>query len=185
MRVPFTIDAHRSPHTQYFANRSFIAKQVGNVRDVGLAGMYQFGKTVPITIEGGIFNGSGLTNQKDFWTKTYNFSAKVTASFFDRFVVVASAQKIKPEDVNIMMWDAGAYYDDTLWHIEAEYLRKIMHTELFRSKCRGCVREQKIPAEKYLTGISALGRYDYMSNHSDGIKTKRGNCMPTTLSVIA
>ena len=35
MRVPFTIDAHRSPHQQYFANRSFIAKQVGNVRDVG------------------------------------------------------------------------------------------------------------------------------------------------------
>ena len=37
MRVPFTIDAHRSPHQQYFANRSFIAKQVGNVRDVGAA----------------------------------------------------------------------------------------------------------------------------------------------------
>lgn len=29
MRVPFTIDAHRSPHQQYFPNRSFIAKQVG------------------------------------------------------------------------------------------------------------------------------------------------------------
>ncbi len=36
MRVPFSIDAHRSPHQLYFANRSFIAKQVGNVRDVGL-----------------------------------------------------------------------------------------------------------------------------------------------------
>ena len=31
MRVPFTIDAHRSPHQQYFANRSFIAKQVGKI----------------------------------------------------------------------------------------------------------------------------------------------------------
>ena len=37
MRVPFTIDAHRSPHLQFFANRSFIAKQVGNVRDVGVS----------------------------------------------------------------------------------------------------------------------------------------------------
>ena len=35
----FTIDAHRSPHLQYFANRSFIAKQVGNVRDVGAGEM--------------------------------------------------------------------------------------------------------------------------------------------------
>lgn len=34
MRVPFTIDAHRSPHQQYFPNRSFIAKQVGNVRGI-------------------------------------------------------------------------------------------------------------------------------------------------------
>ena len=41
MRVPFTIDAHRSPHQQYFANRSFIAKQVGNVRDVGLTLGYE------------------------------------------------------------------------------------------------------------------------------------------------
>lgn len=43
MRVPFTIDAHRSPHLQYFANRSFIAKQVGNVRDVGASASWTFG----------------------------------------------------------------------------------------------------------------------------------------------
>lgn len=62
MRVPFTIDAHRSPHQQWFANRSFIAKQVGNVRDVGLAGRYDFNSLLlPLTIEAGIFNGSGLT----------------------------------------------------------------------------------------------------------------------------
>lgn len=75
MRVPFSIDAHRSPHQQYFANRSFIAKQVGNVRDVGLTFGYTFDK-IPLTLEAGTFNGSGLTNQKDYWTKTLNFSAK-------------------------------------------------------------------------------------------------------------
>ena len=42
MRVPFTIDAHRSPHQQYFPNRSFIAKQVGNVRDVGFTVGYTY-----------------------------------------------------------------------------------------------------------------------------------------------
>ena len=64
MRVPFTIDAHRSPHQQYFANRSFIAKQVGNVRDVGVTLGYKFGTGIPVTLEGGLYNGSGLTNQK-------------------------------------------------------------------------------------------------------------------------
>ena len=61
MRVPFTIDAHRSPHQQYFANRSFIAKQVGNVRDVGAALGYSFNAGFPIILEAGLFNGSGLT----------------------------------------------------------------------------------------------------------------------------
>lgn len=50
MRVPFSIDAHRSPHKQYFANRSFIAKQVGNVRDVGFYAGYSL-PAVPLTIE--------------------------------------------------------------------------------------------------------------------------------------
>lgn len=63
MRVPFTIDAHRSPHQQYFANRSFIAKQVGNVRDVGATLGYTLNAGFPIILEAGLFNGSGLTNQ--------------------------------------------------------------------------------------------------------------------------
>ena len=40
-RMPFSIDAHRNPSAQFFANRSFIAKQVGDVRDVGAAIGYQ------------------------------------------------------------------------------------------------------------------------------------------------
>ena len=72
MRVPFTIDAHRSPHQQYFANRSFIAKQVGNVRDVGATLGYTFNVGFPIILEAGMFNGSGLTDQKDFWTNNIN-----------------------------------------------------------------------------------------------------------------
>ena len=56
MRVPFTIDAHRSPHQQYFPNRSFIAKQVGNVRDVGFTIGYTFPTDIPITVEGGGFS---------------------------------------------------------------------------------------------------------------------------------
>lgn len=175
MRVPFTIDAHRSPHLQYFANRSFIAKQVGNVRDVGLAGMYQLGATVPITIEGGIFNGSGLTNQKNYWTKNYNFSAKASVRLFERIVVCASGQRTRPDGIGVMMWDAGAYYHDSKWHIEAEYLRKNYSREAFPGVnavdafvCR------RFHLKKHLTGISLLGRYDYMSDHSDGIKNDEG-----------
>ena len=56
------------PHTQYFANRSFIAKQVGSVRDVGATLGWKFGEKVPINLQVGMFNGSGIDDQKDFWT---------------------------------------------------------------------------------------------------------------------
>lgn len=103
MRVPFTIDAHRSPHQQYFANRSFIAKQVGNVRDVGATLGYTFNVGFPIILEAGMFNGSGLTDQKDFWTNNINYSAKAQLFFPKGFNLTLSVQKIKPEAVNIMM----------------------------------------------------------------------------------
>ena len=55
---------------------SFIAKQVGNVRDVGATLGYKIGGSLPLTLQAGVFNGSGLTDQKDFWTNNINYSAK-------------------------------------------------------------------------------------------------------------
>lgn len=75
-RVPFSIDAHCSPHLQYFAHRSFIAKQTGDVRDVGIAAAWTVGRRQSVTLEGSLFNGSGLTNLKNFWTGGYNFALK-------------------------------------------------------------------------------------------------------------
>lgn len=35
-RVPISVDAARAPHTRWFANRSFVGKQIGNVFDLSL-----------------------------------------------------------------------------------------------------------------------------------------------------
>lgn len=169
MRVPFTIDAHRSPHEQYFANRSFIAKQAGNVRDVGATIGWSFGKKIPFVIEGGVFNGSGLTGQKDFWTGRFNYSVKGQALFAERVNLSLSFQKARPEAVDIRMYDAGIFYDDGRWHAEAEYLRKNYAGNAFRGVnavdafiCRD------FPVKRMLSRISVLLRYDYLSDHSDG-----------------
>ena len=145
MRVPFTIDAHRSPHQQYFANRSFIAKQVGNVRDVGAALGYSFNAGIPIILEAGMFNGSGLTNQKDFWTKSVNFSAKAQMFLPGGFNLTLSTQKIKPDHVNVMMYDAGAYWHAKGWHVEAEYLYKLRQGCLQAGSCLRLVRKLRHP----------------------------------------
>lgn len=171
MRVPFTIDAHRSPHEQYFANRSFIAKQAGNVRDVGATLGWSFGQTVPVTLEGGLFNGSGLTGQKDYWTRSFNYSAKARFLFAERVNLTLSIQKTHPDIVDIHMYDVGAYYDNSLWHIEAEYLRKNYARDAFPGVnvvdafvCRNVPLKSRA-----LKQLSILARYDYMSDHSRGV----------------
>ncbi len=171
MRVPFTIDAHRSPHEQYFANRSFIAKQAGNVRDVGATLGWSFGQTVPVTLEGGLFNGSGLTDQKDYWTRSFNYSAKARFLFAERVNLTLSIQKTHPDIVDIHMYDVGAYYENPLWHIEAEYLRKNYARDAFPGVnvvdafvCRNVPLKSRA-----LKQLSILARYDYMSDHSRGV----------------
>ncbi len=176
MRVPFTIDAHRSPHLQYFANRSFIAKQVGNVRDVGAAASWTFNPSMPITLEGGIFNGSGLTNQKNFWTNDYNFSFKAQTMIAKQFNITLSCQKANAGDVNVMMYDAGAYWQNNRWHVEAEYLRKHYAHDAFSAvNAVDAFAAYRLPLKKGPTAISFLGRYDYMSDHSKGNKDESGN----------
>ena len=172
MRAPFTIDAHRSPHLQYFANRSFIAKQVGNVRDVGATIGYSFNVGFPIILQAGMFNGSGLTDQKDFWTNNVNFSAKAQMFFPRGFNLTLSTQKIKPDNVSVMMYDAGAYYHAHGWHVEVEYLYKHYAHDAFKPvHALDAFVSYDIPLRKcFFTKISPLIRYDYMSDHSDGLR---------------
>lgn len=175
MRVPFSIDAHRSPHLQYFANRSFIAKQVGNVRDVGVAASWTFGARTPITLEGGIFNGSGLTNFKNFWTPDYNFSLKSQICLWRQFNIVLSCQKAKASDVNTYMYDGGIYWENSRWHIEAEYLRKHYANDAFRPvNAVDAFAAYRLPLKRNKMALSFLGRYDYMSDHSKGSKDENG-----------
>lgn len=175
MRVPFSIDAHRSPHLQYFANRSFIAKQVGNVRDVGVAASWTFGARTPITLEGGIFNGSGLTNFKNFWTSDYNFSLKSQICLWRQFNIVLSCQKAKASDVNTYMYDGGIYWENSRWHIEAEYLRKHYANDAFRPvNAVDAFAAYRLPLKRNKMALSFLGRYDYMSDHSKGSKDENG-----------
>lgn len=175
MRVPFSIDAHRSPHLQYFANRSFIAKQVGNVRDVGAAASWAFGSEMPVTLEGGIFNGSGLTNQKHFWTSDYNFSFKSQACLWKQLNVVLSCQKAGAGDVNTYMYDGGVYWENVRWHVEAEYLRKHYARHAFTPvNALDVFAAYRLPFKKDNMALSFLGRYDYMSDHSNGTKDENG-----------
>ena len=142
MRVPFTIDAHRSPHT----NKGGF----------------------PFILEGGLFNGSGLTNQKE-WHKTLNYSIKAQLLPNKNWNLTLSTQMIKPENVRINMYDAGVYYQNDRFHIEAEYLYKMYGHEAFKDvHAVNSFINYDLPLKKVFNKISFLARYDMMTDHSDG-----------------
>lgn len=171
MRVPFTIDAHRSPHMQYFANRSFIAKQVGDVRDVGFTLAYKF-KEFPLILEGGMFNGfDDITEEgQKKWTKNANYSFKAQIFPVKCFNITLSTQKISPLENNIFMHDVGSYIQIKGWHVEAEYLYKHYTQGKYKDvhSFNGFINYD-IPLKKIFEKISILCRYDMMTDHWDGV----------------
>lgn len=179
MRVPFTIDAHRAPHLRYFANRSFIAKQVGNIRDVGVAFGYNFKDMFPLKLEAGVFNGSGITTQKE-WQKELNYNVKATLLPFSGVNLTLSVQSIKPENVRINLYDIGTFYEIAGWHIEGEYLYKQYGHDAFKPvHAVNSFINYDLPLRKVFSKISFLARYDMMTDHSTGIANKETNRLET------
>lgn len=170
MRVPFTIDAHRSPYNRYFANRSFIGKQVGDVRDVGVIGAYSNKEyTIPFVLEAGIFNGDGLTDQKT-WQTSLNNSQKAQFWFGDNWNMTLSHQMIQPSIFKVNMYDAGIYYETKRFHIEFEYLYKTYEANSFDDVYSvDAFAMYNFPLKNFFfKNISVLARYDMMTDHADG-----------------
>ena len=176
-RMPFSIDAHRNPSAQYFANRSFIAKQVGNMRDVG----FQIGYDVVnknarklLSLDAGIFNGSNLEGQKSAWFKSPAYSARIQYFPIKGLAIIPSVQhqKIAERKASYTSVDFGSYWEYKGWHVEAEYLHKFYAHGAF-DDCDAVdamiIYKQKLPYRKsFIESVSYLGRYDFMGDHSSG-----------------
>lgn len=175
-RLPFSIDAHRNPSDQYFANRSFIAKQTGDARDVGLLVGYttpmafiQGGKVI---MNAGLFNGSNLDNQQNAWHSDWNYSARLQFIPIKGIALVPSIQHtaIANRKAHYTSFDFGTYYETDFFHFEVEYLRKHYNNNAFDdcNAINAMILYNKPIKNKSIESISLLGRYDYMDDHSDG-----------------
>lgn len=190
-RMPFTIDAHRNPANQFFANRSFIAKQVGDMRDVGLQVGYTFlnasGRTVAIA-DAGLFNGSNLDNQKTAWNKNVNYSARLQWFPVEGLAIVPSIQHttIADRQARYTSLDMGMYYEAQGWHVEGEYLHKhYAHKAFDDCNAVNAMLRYRMPIhgkQSFLQHVDYLARYDYMGDHSDGKSgfAQRDDGTPTT-----
>lgn len=180
-RMPFSIDAHRNPSAQYFANRSFIAKQVGDMRDVGFQMGYDIltqgdTKRKILCLDAGIFNGSNLDNQKTAWFTSPSYSARIQYFPIQGWAIIPSIQhqKIAERKASYTSLDLGSFFERNGWHVEAEYLHKTYQHDRFDA-CNALdamviYRNDFKRDNSYFNGVSHLLRYDFMNDHSDGKK---------------
>lgn len=173
-RMPFGLAAHRQPCEQYFVNRAFVARHMG-IRDVGLVGNYSFLK-IPLTLQGSFFNCSGTGVNQNFFTNTYGFSAKLFSRFLPQWYATFSTARIVKGIARSQDWDVGAFFDDGLWHVEAEYLRKqYVHNVFNPVNAFDFFVYRDFPInKKMISGISGALRYDYMSDHTSGVPSDEG-----------
>lgn len=174
-RMPFTIAAHRMPCQQYFVNRPFVARHLG-IRDVGIVGSYTVPR-FPLTAQASFFNCSGTGVEKSYFTNTYGFTVKLFSQFHPHWYVSASTARLKKGVARSQDWDAGAYFDDGLWHVEGEYSRKqYVHGSFRPVNAFDFFVYRNFPIEKHqIAGVSGALRYDYIGDHTSGIPSENGH----------
>lgn len=177
-KVPFSTENLRSPHLYYFANRSFIGKQMSHdVRDVGLMVSYSYPKNVPFSISAGIYNGTGIYNQKE-WQNTFNYAARASVFPISDMQVSVSFNSVKPDEVRMNLFDASFLWQIQDLHLETEYVYKIYDRHVFddtQAFLAFASYDIATPKIKFLKKISPVLRYDMMTDSNKGIADDAGN----------
>lgn len=173
MRIPFSVDATRAPHVRYFANRSFIAKQVGNVRGVGLKLAYKF-STLPMNIEAGAFN-SGGTSDHQVWGKSMDYAGKINYKI-KNVKIEAGVESVVPDSVRINLLDCSVSWSTSRWLIEGEYIYKHYTKDAFEAcHAYNVMANYFMPVKVGVFNQLAFhGRFDGMTDHSDGVRNGLG-----------
>lgn len=172
-RMPFGVDPFRGPNTYYFANRSFIGKQVCNVRAVGVKAMYTF-STLPLSAEAGVFNPTTIGDHSG-WNSSLAFAAKVTYSI-GNVKLATGFQSIIPDSVRTNLIDGAVTWSAGRWTVEGEYMYK-HYTAQRHKPCHAynVFANYQMPIKAgVFNRLSFQGRFDGMTAHSNAIRNDEG-----------
>ncbi len=172
-RMPFSVDATRAPHLIYFANRSFIGKQIGNFRGVGMKVVYSMNK-LPFNIEAGVFNTTAIGDH-NVWRKEMAYSGKANYKF-DNVKVEIGMESIVPDSIRINNHDISINWTSGRWMVEGEYVYK-HYTNSDFDACHAyyVMTDYKLPLKKgFFNQLSFQARWDAMTDHSDGSRNGDG-----------
>lgn len=166
-RVPFGVDPFRGPDKYYFSNRSYIGKQVCNIRGVGAEIACTLPAT-PLTVKVAAFNPRGIGDH-DQWHSSMAYAGKITCGI-GNVTLTAGAQSILPQAVRINMLDAAASWTCGHWIVEGEYMNK-HYTRQAHKTCHAynIFTAYTAPLRNCRFNRWSLeGRFDGMTDHSSG-----------------
>ena len=168
MRLPISLDGNKGPSNQYFANRSFLGKYVGNVRDVGVKFGYYPSK-VPFTAEVGIYNGKENEYTSNQWNKTLSYVGRINY-IFNGLKIEASALSQRPGNIRMNSFDVALSWNYNHIFLEAEYMNKHYTGSKFKTvHAYNIMGHYRIPFKKVLTHMLIQARWDSMTDYSNGL----------------
>ena len=168
-KVPFSTDNLRSPHQLYFANRSFIGKQLTGLRDVGATFEFENFTEFPLSFQAGVYNGTGLYNQKS-WRKTNELSYVLRSVIrpVKSLELSVDVNSINPSGLRMNLYSGGIMYDIENLHLESEYFYKTYENNLY-TPTQGffgfAAYNIATPKSKNIIKITPGIRYDMMTEN--------------------
>lgn len=178
-RIPFSIDASRTPHGYLFANRSFICKHTSNFRGVGAKFSYS-PTPVPFYLEAGLFNTATMANH-DVWQSSVSLGAKARYTFADCLAAEIGFESLVPDSIRWNAFDISLSYQQRRWLIEGEYVNK-HYTNRAHPTCHAynLMGQYTLPVKAGIFNrLSFQTRFDGMTAHSDGYRDASGRLCTT------
>jgi hypothetical protein len=130
-KVPFSTDNLRSPHNFWFANRSFIGKQLINLRDVGASVNFLNNKKLPFDFTIGVFNGLGLyTQDKTLNLNEMSYAGRIVFYPLNGIELQLNALTVNPGQIRMNYYSPGVMFKLSKFKFETEYLYKTYISDL-------------------------------------------------------
>lgn len=174
MKIPVSTDNLKSPHVQYFCNRSFIVKQISGLASVGFVASYSAKQWVPITAWLGVFNG-GTPKQQTNWQDHLSYSARLLFETSKYFNFDINYQYVNPQNLGMHLVDVNLRSDFYGAHIETEAMYKIYNDKTLAPTLGFLAQayyDLKLP--KVFEHLRFLVRYDMMTDDCDGYLNDEG-----------
>ena len=170
-RIPFGVDPFRGPGNYIFADRSFIGRDIDNIRADGVQAAYTFQKGIPAVITLGVFSPNTITDQ-NHWSKTLNYALKAEVPI-GPFKIIGGLQTIQPDSVRVNMVDACVSFSKGGLNAEAEYiLEHYVNNPFPDCHSYNVWVDYGILLEKStFNRLSFQARFDASTSHSNGIVT--------------